>query len=84
MYIFTRVNKIKAVFEVSRVNVKVERGSTFTFMRDVLYTASNLITQVKKIKAMYGRSSIYVKLNLAQPLRLCVAFQTLLLFYLGM
>ena len=84
MYIFTRVNKIKAVFEVSRVNVKVERGSTFTFMHDFLYTASNVFTQVKKIKAMYGRSSIYVKLNLAQPLRLCVAFQTLLLFYLRM
>ena len=58
MYIFTRVNKIKAVFEVSRVNVKVERGSTFTFMRNFLYTASNLFTQGKKIKAMYGRSSI--------------------------
>ena len=58
MYIFTRVNKIKAVFEVSRENVKVERGSTFTFKRNFLYTASNLFTQVKKIKAMYGRSSI--------------------------
>ena len=66
------------------VNIKVELGSTFTFMRDFLYTACNLFTQVKKIKAMYGRSSIYVKLNLAQPLRLCVAFQTLLLFYLRM
>ena len=84
MYIFMRVNKIKAVFEVSCKNVKVERGSTFTFTRDFLYTASNLFTQVKKIKAMYGRSSVYVKLNLAQPLHLCVAFQTLLLFYLHM
>ena len=84
MYIFTRANKIKAVFEVSRVNVKVERGSTFTLMRNFLYTASNLFTQVKKIKAMYGRSSVCVKLNLAQPSRLCVAFQTLFLFYLRM
>ena len=84
MYIFTRVNKIKAVFEVSRENVKVERGSTFTFMSDFLYTASYLFTQVKKIKAMYGRSSVYMKLNLAQPLHLRVAFQTLLLFYLRM
>ena len=31
----TRVNTIEATFERSRVNVKVERGSTFTFTRDL-------------------------------------------------
>ena len=32
---FARVNKIVAMYERPRVNVKVERVSTFTFMRDL-------------------------------------------------
>ena len=31
----------------TRVNVKVERGSTFTFRRDLPYTASMLFTGLK-------------------------------------
>ena len=34
---FTRVNEIEAKYERPRVNVKVERGSTFTFTRDLPY-----------------------------------------------
>ena len=37
---FTRVNKIEAMNERPRVNVRVERGSTFTFMRGLSYIAS--------------------------------------------
>ena len=33
----TRVNEIEAKYERPRVNVKVERGSTFTFTRDLPY-----------------------------------------------
>ena len=35
--IFTSVKKIEAMYEVSRVNVKVERGSTFKFTRDLSF-----------------------------------------------
>ena len=34
---FTRVNEIEATHERPHVNVKVERGSTFTFTRDLPY-----------------------------------------------
>ena len=37
---FTRVNKIEAMYERPRVNVRVERGSTFTFMRGLSYIDS--------------------------------------------
>ena len=80
---FTPVNETEAKYEVSQVNAKVERGSTFMFTHTLSYIASNVFTRLtNEIKAMYRRSSVHVKLNLAQPLRLCVAFQTLLLFYL--
>ena len=46
----TRVNEIEAVYERPRVNVKVERGSTFTFMRDLPYTASISFTRVRMEK----------------------------------
>ena len=36
---FTRVNKIEAMYGRSRVSVKVERGSTFTFTCGLLYIA---------------------------------------------
>ena len=42
---FSRVNKIEVMCERSRVNVKVERGSTFTFTRDLPYIASVLFTR---------------------------------------
>ena len=38
--IFTRVNKIEAMYGRSRISVKVERGSTFTFIRGLSYIAS--------------------------------------------
>ena len=48
---FTRVNEIEAIYERSRVNVKVKRDSTFTFKgvckRDLSYMASILFTRVK-------------------------------------
>ena len=37
---FPSINKIEAMSEVSRVNLKVERGSTFIFTRDTSYIAS--------------------------------------------
>ena len=40
----TRVNEIEAKYERPRVNVKVERGSTFTFTRDLPYTVAVLST----------------------------------------
>ena len=47
-YVRTRVNKIETMFERSRVNVKVEPRSTFTFTRGCSYIASILlITRVK-------------------------------------
>ena len=42
----TRVNEIEAKYERPRVNVKVGRGSTFTFTRDLPYTVSVLFTRV--------------------------------------
>ena len=44
---FTRVNKIEAICGRSRVNVKVERDSTFACARDLPYNTSNLFTGVK-------------------------------------
>ena len=45
---FPCVNEIEAMFERQRVNVKVERGSTFTLRVDRSYTASKpaLITSI--------------------------------------
>ena len=48
---FKRVNEIEAIYEKSRVNVKLKRDSTFTFKgvceRDLSYMASILFTRVK-------------------------------------
>ena len=35
VFVHTHVNKIEAMCKVSRVNVEVERGSTFTFTHDL-------------------------------------------------
>ena len=43
----TRVNEIEAVYERPRVNVKVEGGSTFAFMRDLPYIVFLSFTRVK-------------------------------------
>ena len=42
-----RVNKIEVMYERPRVNVKVERDSTFVLTRDLAYIASILFTRVK-------------------------------------
>ena len=44
---FTCVNKIEAMYERSRVNVKTAPRSTFMFTRDTSYVASILYTRVK-------------------------------------
>ena len=43
----TRVNKIEAMYERPRVNVKVERGSTFAFTFGLSFIASILFARVK-------------------------------------
>ena len=43
---FMRVNKIEAMYGNSRVNVKVDLRSTFTFTRSVSYIASILFKRV--------------------------------------
>ena len=45
--IFPCVNEIEAMYERSRMNVKVQRGSTFTYTRDTPYIFSILFTRVK-------------------------------------
>ena len=45
-YVGTRVNKIEAMYRRSLIEVKVERGSIFTFTRDLPYIASVLFTHV--------------------------------------
>ena len=44
---FTHVNKVEAIYGRSRVSVKVERGSTFTFTRGLSYIASISFMRVK-------------------------------------
>ena len=44
---FRRINEIEAMYERPSVNVKVERGPTFTFTRDLPYIVSILFTRVK-------------------------------------
>ena len=44
---FTRVNKIEVMYDRPRVNVRVKRGSTFAFTRNVPYITSISFTRVK-------------------------------------
>ena len=44
---FTSVNKIEAMYERPRVNVKVEGSSSSTFTRDTPYITPILFTHVK-------------------------------------
>ena len=44
---FTRVNEIEAMYERPSVDVKVERGSTSTYKRDLPYGVSSLFTRAK-------------------------------------
>ena len=54
---FTLVNEIEVMYERPRVNVKVERGSTFTFTRDLPYIVSILFTRVNKIYVRKARKN---------------------------
>lgn len=45
LVIVTRVNEIEAMYEKPRINVQVERGSTFTCTRDLPHIASVLFTR---------------------------------------
>ena len=45
----TRENEKEAMYERLRVNVKVERGSTFTFTRGLPYIVSILFTRLQFI-----------------------------------
>ena len=49
---FMRVNEMETMYKVSRVNVKVERGSNArsTFTRDLLYITSYLFTCTLKLR----------------------------------
>ena len=44
---FTRVKKIEVMYDKTHVNVKVERGSTFAFTRDLPYIVFISFTRVK-------------------------------------
>ena len=46
-HVRTRVNKIEVMYDRTRVNVKVERGSTFPFTRDLPYIPFISFTHVK-------------------------------------
>ena len=47
-HVRTGINKIEVMYDRPRViNVKVERGSTFAFTRDLPYIASISFTRVK-------------------------------------
>ena len=46
---FRRINEIEVMYERPSVNVKVERGPTFTFTRDLPYIVSILFASVIKI-----------------------------------
>ena len=68
---FTRVNKIEAMYERTLVNVKLERGSTFTFTRDLyfIYARKTYVrtcgkfTFANKREGMYERSCVKVKVD---------------------
>ena len=53
------VNKLETMYGRSDVNVKVERGSTFTFTRGFSYIISILFTHVKPVK-VYVRTHVKI------------------------
>ena len=46
-FVRTHVNAIEAMYDRSRINVKVELLSTFTFTRDTSYNACIFFARVK-------------------------------------
>ena len=74
----TRVNKIEAMYERPRVNVKVERGSTFafTFGLSVYYTVGS--DDVKVLKSFHLSFKLYFShtnshITLGPPVRIQIA-----------
>ena len=57
---FRCVNKLETMYGRSDVNVKVERGSTFTFTRGFSYIVSILFTHVKLVK-VYVRTHVKIR-----------------------
>ena len=62
------VNKIETMSEKPRVNVKVDRGSTFTFTGDLPYIVSILFTHVKPVK-VYVRTHVKITQSGNPPLK---------------
>ena len=60
--IFTRVNKIGTMYGRSRVNVKVEPRSTFTFPRRLSYIASISFTRLL-LRAFVRKNYATVEIN---------------------
>ena len=60
----TRVNRIEAIYKGSRVNVKVEKGSTCMFTRELSYIASTLINARKNLPACTSKKSAIVEIHL--------------------
>ena len=71
------------MYERPQVNVKVERGLTFTFTRGLSYIISILFTHVKPVE-VYVRTHVKItrQLREVQLLRLRATFHTASLFYL--
>lgn len=46
IYVRTRMNEIEAMYEVSRIDVRVERVSTLTFLRNSSHIAYNVFTHI--------------------------------------
>ena len=68
---FTRVvNEIEAMYERPRVNVKLERGSTLTFMRDLSNIVSVLYTRVN-LRAYARKNYTTVVINLKTDTQCC-------------
>ena len=68
---FTRVvNEIEAMYERPRVNVKLERGSTLTFTRDLSNIVSVLYTRVN-LRAYARKSYTTVVINLKTDTQCC-------------
>ena len=68
---FTRVvNEIEAMYERPRVNVKLERGSTLTFTRDLSNIVSILFTRVN-LRAYARKNYTTVVINLQTDTQCC-------------
>ena len=62
---YTRVNKIEAMYERPRVNVRVDRGSTFTFMHGLSYIDSISFYARKIYVRTHGKISWWWKSTLS-------------------